>query len=81
MTPQPIVEKATGGGVALPFWLAFMKAAYIERPLPSRDFPVPDDVSLMHDYQGNLVPYQRGRMPERFLHGVAVGNFVDPSEF
>ena len=44
MTPQPIAEKATGGGIALPIWVAFMKAAHPETP--AREFPVPPDISL-----------------------------------
>jgi len=66
MTPQPIAKEATGGGVALPVWLAFMKAAH-PNTVP-RDFPVPADVVLMRDPgSGQLMPFQRGRVPKPLL--------------
>ncbi len=65
MTPQPIADKATGGGTALPIWLAFMKAAHPK--VPVRDFPVPSDISLMPDANGRLVPFQRDRMDQEQL--------------
>ena len=64
MTPQPITKEATGGGVALPIWLAFMKAAHPDTP--PRDFPVPPDVTLMVGSDGTLVPFQRGRIPQKY---------------
>ncbi len=65
MTPQPIAKDATGGGIALPIWLAFMKAAHPDTP--PRDFPVPPDISLMRNEAGEVIPYQRGRVPKRLL--------------
>lgn len=65
MTPQPIADKATGGGTALPIWLAFMKAAHPN--VPPRDFPVPSDISLMPGPDGQPVPFQRGRMDQEQL--------------
>lgn len=65
MTPDPIADKATGGSIALPIWLAFMKAAHPDTP--PREFPVPPDVSLMPIESGDIVPYQRGRMPSRMV--------------
>ena len=64
MTPQPITKDATGGGVALPIWLAFMKAAHPDTP--PRDFPVPADTTLMVGPDGTLVPFQRGRIPQKY---------------
>jgi penicillin-binding protein 1A len=65
MSPQKIAEKATGGAIALPIWLAFMKAAH--PATPAREFPVPPDVSLMLDDQGKPIPFQRGRLPDNRL--------------
>ena len=65
MSPQKIAEKATGGAIALPIWLAFMKAAHPQTP--AREFPVPPDASLMLDDRGKPIPFQRGRMPEKWL--------------
>lgn len=80
MTPQPIVKEATGGGVALPIWLAFVKAAHPETP--AREFPVPADVTLVRTPWGELMPYQRGRMPQRLMVGtMPTGNFDDKSPF
>jgi penicillin-binding protein 1A len=71
MTPEPIAGKgeATGGAVALPIWLGFMQAAHAN--IPAREFPVPDDVCLVLDSDGELVPFQRGRTPDSYLSGVS----------
>jgi penicillin-binding protein 1A len=67
MTPKPIAPKATGGGVALPIWLAFMKAAHPDTP--ARDFPVPPDINLVPVPNGQPVPFQRGRLPAKYRNG------------
>ncbi len=80
MTPQPIVKEATGAGVALPIWLAFMKAGH--PATPAREFPVPADVTLVRGWNGELIPFQRGRLPQQYLEGQsATGNFKLPSPF
>lgn len=63
-TPSPIAKEATGGSVALPIWLAFMKAAHPDTP--PREFPIPSDVVLMN-HGGNLVPFQRGHVPKKMF--------------
>ncbi|MDP2692646.1 MAG: PBP1A family penicillin-binding protein [bacterium] len=63
-TPSPIAKEATGGSVALPIWLAFMKAAHPDTP--PRDFPVPSDVVLVPN-GNNFVPFQRGHVPKNLL--------------
>lgn len=78
-TPDPIAPRATGGSVALPIWLAYMQAAHPDTP--PTEFPVPDDVALVRNEAGELVPYQRGRMPARLLGGPASGNFAGESPF
>lgn len=60
LTPEPIAKEATGGSVALPIWMAYMKAAHPDTP--PREFPVPDDVVLMKR-GSDIVPYRRGRTP------------------
>jgi penicillin-binding protein 1A len=66
MSPDPIAEEATGGAVALPIWLAYMKTAH--SGAPAREFPVPHEVSLRLDPSGKkLLPFPRGRVPERLL--------------
>jgi penicillin-binding protein 1A len=65
MTPKPIVAEATGGAVALPIWLAFMKAGHPD--VPARDFPIPDDVVMMPSMTGGLAPFQRGHVPQKLL--------------
>jgi len=58
---------ATGGAVALPLWLAFMKSAHPD--VPPTDFPPPDDILLVPNYFGQLTPFQQGRIPEDYLIG------------
>ncbi len=73
LTPDPIAKEATGGSVALPIWEGFMEAAHpVTDAAPARDFPIPDDVTLVdggarRDGVPTLVPFQRGKMPQRHL--------------
>ena len=68
-SPSPIgrddKDERTGGSTAMPIWLDFMKAAHPDTP--AREFPVPDDVVLVRASNGELVPFQRGRVPEQYL--------------
>ncbi|MBU0625509.1 PBP1A family penicillin-binding protein [Patescibacteria group bacterium] len=61
--PIRISWEATGGTVALPIWLGYMQAAHPDTP--ARDFPVPADVMLTYNERWQLVPYQRGRLPNQ----------------
>ena len=86
MTPQPIYKEATGGSVALPIWEGFMEAAYpVTDAAPARDFPIPDDVTLVdrgerRDGVPVLLPFQRGKMPEKYLTAPAADFGADPFE-
>ena len=72
-TPQPIAHEATGGVVALPIWEGFMEAAHqVTETSPARDFPIPNDVTLIHKGEKRdgvpvMIPFQRGKMPETYL--------------
>jgi penicillin-binding protein 1A len=61
--PIRISWEATGGTVALPIWMGYVQAAHPNTPV--RDFPVPDDVLLTYNENWQLVPYQRGHLPDR----------------
>lgn len=65
MTPTPIAKEATGGAVALPIWLGFMEAAHPHTP--PREFSVPSDIVLMTGAEGKPLPFQRGRVPAKYL--------------
>jgi len=89
MTPErPIVvlgegekaDGATGGSVALPLWLAYMKAAH-PTDVPPHDFPVPSDIVLVRVPSGQLVPYQRGRVPAKYLKGAAADTVASTAKF
>jgi len=73
MTPDSIAKEATGGSVALPIWEGFMEAAYpVTDAAPARDFPIPDDVTLIDQGERRegvptLLPFQRGKMPQKYL--------------
>ncbi len=72
--PNRIANEATGGAIALPIAVAFMRAvAPVTEDAPARDFPIPDDVTLV--YRGErrggvpaLIPFQRGKVPASYLH-------------
>ncbi len=83
---QPIGDKITGGGAAVPIWLDFMKAAH--PPTPARDFPVPAGVTFARadEWSGNpsgpspyaaWVPFVRGTLPARFGATGALPHFGD----
>lgn len=72
LTPDPIAKEATGGSVALPIWEGFMEAAHpVTDAALARDFPIPDDVTLVdrgeRDGVPTLLPFQRGKMPDPYL--------------
>lgn len=72
-TPQPIAKEATGGVIALPIWEGFMESvAGVTEASPARDFPIPDDVTLVHQGEKRdglpvMLPFQRGKMPETYV--------------
>ena len=88
---KPIGIKATGGTAALPIWLQFMQGAHPETP--PRDFPVPDDVTLVRadDRTGkpappgspnaHWVPFLRGTVPSRFAAHVKQTRFANSGGF
>ncbi|HTK59945.1 MAG TPA: penicillin-binding transpeptidase domain-containing protein, partial [Candidatus Baltobacteraceae bacterium] len=85
MTPDPIAKEATGGSVALPIWEGFMEAAYpVTEAAPARDFPIPDDVTLVDRGEREsgpiLLPFQRGKMPQTYLTAPAADFGADPFE-
>jgi len=88
---RPIGIRATGGSAALPIWLQFMQAAHPDTP--PRDFPVPDDITLVraNDRTGEpappgaagarWVPFLRGTVPARFAADVESTRFRTQPEF
>lgn len=75
--PEHIGNKATGGGVAMPFWLEFMKRVYALEPekYPARDFPVPSEVVRVYR-DGKMIPYLQGNVPEDVVSKVDVTKYV-----
>ena len=85
----PIGDKITGGGVAVPIWVDFMKKSHPRTPV--RDFPVPANVSFarVEPWSGDpaspssdpnnavWMPFVRGTQPQRFLAGPPVRSFDD----
>ncbi|WKZ29494.1 MAG: transglycosylase domain-containing protein [Patescibacteria group bacterium] len=77
-TPTPIAKEATGGVVALPIWIAVMESIFpvpedgVSFETPPEDFPIPDDVTLLRGSsaaggRSDLLPFQRGKVPEAYL--------------
>lgn len=63
--PITIAKEATGGTVALPIWLDFMKEAHPDTP--AREFPVPKDIIFVTGPDDKLIPYRRGTVPVQHL--------------
>jgi penicillin-binding protein 1A len=86
---KPIGHDATGGQVALPIWLAYMKEAL--RGLPVRDFHTPPGVVLARadvekgtpappsNPKSRIVPFRRGTLPPAFRTASHTGQFSDES--
>ncbi|HEY0706545.1 MAG TPA: penicillin-binding transpeptidase domain-containing protein, partial [Polyangia bacterium] len=82
---KPMGHDVTGGQVAVPIWLEFMRAAH--EGLPVRDFPVPAGVVFARanaesgrptapgDPRGRLIPFKRGTLPAAFRG--TTGRFTD----
>jgi penicillin-binding protein 1A len=88
---KPIGIKATGGTAALPIWIQFMQGAHPETP--TRDFAIPDDITLVraNDRTGQpaapgspnarWVPFLRGTVPTRFAPHVKSTRFAASGDF
>ena len=86
---KPIVHDVTGGQVAVPIWVDFMRAALQGQPV--RDFPVPAGVVLARANpetgapappgapKSRLIPFRRGTLPPAFRAPVGAGRFSDVS--
>jgi penicillin-binding protein 1A len=84
---KPVGHDVTGGQVAVPIWLDFMREA--EKGHPVRDFPTPPGVVLARanpetgepapptNPKSRLIPFKRGTLPPAFRGGTA--GFSDPS--
>ena len=77
--PLTIAKEATGGSVALPIWLNFMKAAHPDTP--PREFPVPNNIIFMLGPDNSLIPYQRGRVPTKHLNNKSILSIQSSAEF
>jgi penicillin-binding protein 1A len=83
---KPVAHDATGGQVALPIWLSYMKEA--EKGLPVRDFAVPPGVVFAradpdkgvpaspNKPGSRLTPFRRGTLPPAF-NTAAGARFTD----
>jgi penicillin-binding protein 1A len=81
---KPVGHDVTGGQVAVPIWLDFMRTAV--KGLPPRDFPMPPGVVLARANpetgepagpdkpKSRLIPFKRGTLPAAFRGG---GGFAD----
>jgi penicillin-binding protein 1A len=82
---KPVGHDVTGGQVAVPIWLDFMRTAV--KGLPPRDFPMPPGVVLARANpetgepagpdkpKSRLIPFKRGTLPAAFRGGG--GGFAD----
>ncbi|MDB4982589.1 MAG: penicillin-binding protein family [Myxococcales bacterium] len=84
---KPVAHDATGGQVALPIWLAYMKEA--EKGLPVRDFAAPAGVVFARadpdkglpagpsKVGSRLTPFKRGTLPASFKTAASGARFSD----
>jgi penicillin-binding protein 1A len=84
---KPVAHDATGGQVALPIWLAYMREA--ERGRPPRDFAVPPGVVFARadpdkgvpaapsKLGSRLTPFKRGTLPPVFKTAATGARFSD----
>jgi penicillin-binding protein 1A len=84
---KPIGHDATGGQIALPIWLAYMREAL--RDAPARDFAPPPGVIFVRadpekglpaaprDPKSRLTPFRRGTLPAVFTSGAQAARFSD----
>jgi penicillin-binding protein 1A len=86
---KPVAHDATGGQVALPIWLAYMKEA--EKGLPVRDFAAPPGIIFAradpdkgvpvtpNKLGSRLTPFRRGTLPPAFKTAAVGARFSDES--
>ncbi|HVZ74763.1 MAG TPA: PBP1A family penicillin-binding protein [Polyangia bacterium] len=84
---KPVAHDATGGQVALPIWLQYMKEA--EKGLPVRDFTPPAGVVFVRadpdkglpatpaEVGSRLTPFRRGTLPPSFKTAASGARFSD----
>jgi penicillin-binding protein 1A len=84
---KPVAHDATGGQVALPIWLTYMKEAH--KGLPVRDFPVPPGIvfaradpdkglpATPNKAGSRLTPFRRGTLPPAFKATASGARFSD----
>ena len=84
---KPVAHDATGGQVALPIWLAYMKEA--ERGRPARDFAPPAGIVFARadpdkgvpatpaKAGSRLTPFRRGTLPPAFKTAATGARFTD----
>jgi len=84
---KPVAHDATGGQVALPIWLAYMKEA--EKGRPVRDFAVPPGIVFARADPdkglpaspskpgSRLTPFRRGTLPPAFKTAATGARFSD----
>jgi penicillin-binding protein 1A len=84
---KPVGHDTTGGSVAVPIWLAYMREAL--RDAPVRDFQPPPGVLFVRadpetglpapptNPKSRLMPFRRGTLPAAFTSGMQGARFSD----
>jgi penicillin-binding protein 1A len=84
---KPVGHDVTGGQVAVPIWLAYMREAL--RDVPVRDFQPPPGVLFVRadpetgtpappsNPKSRLMPFRRGTLPPAFTSGMQGARFSD----
>jgi penicillin-binding protein 1A len=84
---KPVGHDTTGGQVAVPIWLAYMREAL--RDVPVRDFQPPPGVLFVRadpdtgvpapptNPKSRLMPFRRGTLPSAFTSGAQGARFSD----
>jgi penicillin-binding protein 1A len=84
---KPVGHDVTGGQVAVPIWLAYMREAL--RDVPIRDFQPPPGVLFVRadpetgtpappsNPKSRLMPFRRGTLPPAFTSGMQGARFSD----
>jgi penicillin-binding protein 1A len=84
---KPVAHDATGGQVALPIWMTYMREAH--KGLPVRDFPVPPGIvfaradpdkglpATPNKPGSRLTPFRRGTLPPAFKATASGARFSD----
>jgi penicillin-binding protein 1A len=84
---KPVGHDVTGGQVAVPIWLAYMREAL--RDVPVRDFQPPPGILFVRadpetgvpappaNPKSRLMPFRRGTLPSAFTSGMQGARFSD----